>query len=52
MLTDNPQLQPLTVAKVLAAVAQQQQPGLFFLGKQAIDNDNSQTGELIQPFCP
>ena len=55
VLSDAPDLQPLAVAKVLAAVAKQQQPSLFFLGKQAIDDDCSQTGECdgtTVPLCP
>ena len=44
VLSDEANLQPLAVARVLAAVAKQQQPSLFFLGKQAIDDDCSQTG--------
>ena len=40
---DQPLL-PLNVAKLLAAVARKEQPGLFMLGKQAIDDDCNQTG--------
>lgn len=40
---DVPELQPLAVAKLLAAVAQQEQPALCLLGKQAIDDDCNQT---------
>lgn len=36
------QVQPLTVAKLLAAVARREQPGLVLLGKQAIDDDSNQ----------
>lgn len=39
--------QPLTVAKALAAVFKREQPGLVLLGKQAIDDDANQTGQLI-----
>lgn len=38
---------PLTVAKLLAAVAQKETPGLFLLGKQAIDDDANQTGQMV-----
>lgn len=37
------QLEPLAVAKLLAAVARREQPSLCILGKQAIDGDNNQT---------
>jgi electron transfer flavoprotein beta subunit len=40
-------LQPLTVARALLALAEREQPGLVILGKQAIDNDNSQTGQML-----
>lgn len=47
VLSEVTDLQPLAVAKVLAAVARQQQPSLFLLGKQAIDDDCSQTGAPV-----
>jgi len=40
-------LEPLAVAKLLAKVAQEEQPGLFILGKQAIDDDSNQTGQML-----
>lgn len=40
-------LQPLSIARALLAVVEQEQPGLVILGKQAIDNDNSQTGQML-----
>lgn len=40
-------LQPLTVAKGLAAIAKKEQPDLIMLGKQAIDDDNNQTGQML-----
>lgn len=40
-------LQPLGVAKLLKAVAEREQPGLIFLGKQAIDGDEGQTGQML-----
>lgn len=39
--------QPLAVAKVLAKVVAKEQPGLVLLGKQSIDGDNNQTGQLL-----
>jgi electron transfer flavoprotein beta subunit len=41
------ELQPLSVAKLLKAVCEKEQPQLVFLGKQAIDDDASQTGQML-----
>jgi electron transfer flavoprotein beta subunit len=41
------ELQPLAVAKVLRALVQKEQPGLVVLGKQAIDDDCNQTGQML-----
>ncbi|CAM5186204.1 Electron transfer flavoprotein subunit beta OS=Castellaniella defragrans OX=75697 GN=HNR28_000862 PE=3 SV=1 [Castellaniella defragrans] len=41
------ELQPLAVAKLLAAVAQKESPALIVLGKQAIDDDANQTGQML-----
>ncbi|MGC8477373.1 MAG: electron transfer flavoprotein subunit beta/FixA family protein [Acetobacteraceae bacterium] len=41
------ELQPLAVAKLLAAIAGREQPGLVILGKQAIDDDMSATGPML-----
>ena len=41
------QMDPLTIAKLLAKVAAKEQPGLIILGKQAIDSDNNQTGQML-----
>jgi electron transfer flavoprotein beta subunit len=40
-------LQPLAVAKLLKALLDREQPGLVILGKQAIDGDNNQTGQML-----
>jgi electron transfer flavoprotein beta subunit len=40
-------IEPLTVAKLLAKIAQAEQPGLVILGKQAIDDDCNQTGQML-----
>ena len=40
-------LQPLSVAKLLKAVIEKEQPGLVIMGKQAIDDDNNQTGQML-----
>ena len=39
--------EPLAVAKLLKAIADQEQPGLIIVGKQAIDDDNNQTGQML-----
>jgi electron transfer flavoprotein beta subunit len=41
------ELQPLAVAKLLKAVVEREQPGLCILGKQAIDDDANQTGQML-----
>jgi electron transfer flavoprotein beta subunit len=46
VLTDV-ELQPLAVAKLLAAVAKKENPGLIIVGKQAIDDDCNQTGQML-----
>ena len=40
-------LEPLAVAKLLRAVVELEEPGLVLLGKQAIDGDNNQTGQML-----
>ncbi len=40
-------LQPLAIAKLLKAVVEKEQPQLVILGKQAIDGDNNQTGQML-----
>jgi len=40
-------LQPLAVAKLLKALVDREQPGLVILGKQAIDDDCNQTGQML-----
>jgi electron transfer flavoprotein beta subunit len=41
------ELQPLAVAKLLRAIAQKEKPDLVILGKQAIDDDCNQTGQML-----
>ncbi|MET0221229.1 MAG: electron transfer flavoprotein subunit beta/FixA family protein [Tardiphaga sp.] len=40
-------VEPLAVAKILKAVADEEKPGLIILGKQAIDDDANQTGQML-----
>src|ERR1700761_5093379 len=44
--TENP-AEPLAVAKILKPVAEAEQPGLIIMGKQAIDDDSNQTGQML-----
>jgi len=39
--------EPLAVAKVLKALVEKEEPGLVILGKQAIDDDSNQTGQML-----
>jgi electron transfer flavoprotein beta subunit len=41
------QVEPLAVAKIIRQVAQAEQPGLIIVGKQAIDDDSNQTGQML-----
>lgn len=47
LLETNEELQPLAVAKLLKAYAQKENPDLVILGKQAIDDDCNQTGQML-----
>jgi electron transfer flavoprotein beta subunit len=41
------ELQPLAIAKLLKAIVEKEQPELLILGKQSIDGDNNQTGQMV-----
>jgi len=41
------QVEPLAVAKILKAIAAEEEPGIVMLGKQAIDDDSNQTGQML-----
>ena len=41
------EVEPLGVAKILAKIAEEEQPALVILGKQAIDDDNNATGQML-----
>ena len=47
LVETNEELQPLAVAKLLKALIEKEQPGLVILGKQAIDDDCNQTGQML-----
>jgi electron transfer flavoprotein beta subunit len=40
-------VEPLAVAKILAKIAEEEQPGMVILGKQAIDDDSNQAGQML-----
>lgn len=44
-------LEPLAIAKVLHALVQQEQPQIVLLGKQSIDGDHNQTGQMLAALC-
>ena len=45
------ELQPLAVAKLLKALVDKEQPQLIILGKQAIDDDSNQVGQMLAALC-
>ena len=47
LVTADDKVEPLGVAKILKAIADEEQPQLIILGKQAIDDDNNQTGQML-----
>jgi electron transfer flavoprotein beta subunit len=47
LIATDDEIEPLAVAKLLKAVCDEEQPGLVILGKQAIDDDSNQTGQML-----
>lgn len=47
LVTTDDEIEPLSVAKVLKAVVDREKPDMVFLGKQAIDDDSNQTGQML-----
>jgi electron transfer flavoprotein beta subunit len=47
LIESSEELQPLAVAKLLKALVEKEQPSLLILGKQAIDDDSNQTGQML-----
>ena len=47
LVTSETDVEPLAVAKILKAVVEEEQPGLVILGKQAIDDDSNQVGQML-----
>ena len=54
LVESNAELQPLAVAKLLKAVCEKENPALVICGKQAIDDDSNQTGQMLAALldCP
>jgi electron transfer flavoprotein beta subunit len=46
-ITTDEALEPLGIAKLLKAVVDKEEPGLVLMGKQAVDGDNNQTGQML-----
>lgn len=47
LVTSEQRVEPLGIAKILRAIIAEEQPQLVILGKQAIDDDNNQTGQML-----
>ena len=47
LIQTDDEIQPLAVAKLLKAIVDQESPDLVILGKQAIDDDSNQTGQML-----
>ena len=47
LVQNDEEVEPLAVAKILAKIAADEQPGMIILGKQAIDDDNNATGQML-----
>src|SRR3569623_1530301 len=47
LVQSDDEVEPLAVAKILAAVAKDEQPGMVIIGKQAIDDDSNKTGQML-----
>jgi electron transfer flavoprotein beta subunit len=47
LIETDAEVEPLAVAKILKAIVAEENPGLVILGKQAIDDDSNQTGQML-----
>ena len=50
LIKSDQNVSPLNVAKIIKAVAEEENPDLIILGKQAIDDDSNQTGQMLSAF--
>ena len=51
LIQHDEEIEPLTVAKALSEIVEKENPGLIMMGKQAIDDDSSQTGQILAQLC-
>ena len=51
LIKHDEEIEPLTVAKALSEIVEKEKPGLILMGKQAIDDDCSQTGQILAQLC-
>lgn len=47
LVTTEQTLEPLAIAKILKVIVEEEKPAMVFLGKQAIDDDSNQTGQML-----
>nr|MBA3326116.1 electron transfer flavoprotein subunit beta/FixA family protein [Paracoccaceae bacterium] len=47
LVQSDEEVEPLAVAKILAKIVEEEQPGMVVLGKQAIDDDSNQVGQML-----
>ena len=47
LVQSDEEVQPLAIAKILKAIVEKEEPSLVILGKQAIDDDSNQTGQML-----
>ncbi len=47
LITTDVEVEPLAVAKILRKIVDEEQPGMVIMGKQAIDDDSNQTGQML-----
>ena len=47
LIKTSDEVEPLAIAKIVSKVAELEQPGLILMGKQAIDDDSNQTGQML-----
>ena len=50
-ISTDEKLEPLNIARVLQKIVDREQPQLIILGKQSIDDDNNQTGQMLAALC-
>jgi len=51
LVTTDQSLEPLSIAKFLHALVKREQPQLILMGKQSIDGDHNQTGQMLAALC-